>query len=128
MVKLKVDRDALLGTISKMKSEGWEFLVKITAVDYKDHVDVLYIIRDLAKSKDEILEVTLQPTDLWLPTIFNIHQSADWYERELSEMFGVEIKGRLVPRLFLEKWDGIDPPLRKSFVWDSTYRTSDDKQ
>ena len=38
-------------------------------------------------------------------------------------MFGIEIKGRKAKRLLLEKWNGVDAPLRKSFVWgDKSYR------
>ncbi len=124
---MKIDRDALAVTVSGMKSEGFDYLVKITAVDYIDHIDVIYIIRNTDAPRDEILEVSLSPQDLWVPTVMNMHKSADWYERELSEMFGIEIRGRNAPRLLLEKWDGIDPPLRKGFAWDAPYRTKEGK-
>ena len=117
----------LVATVSRMKSEGFDYLVKATAVDYADHVDVLYILRNTDASKDEILEVMLDPKDLRIHTIINIHKSADWYEREMSEMFGIEILGRNAPRLLLEKWDGVDPPLRKVFAWDATYKTKEDR-
>lgn len=122
---MKIERGTLHNTINKMKSQGYDYLVKITAVDYIDHVDVIYVIRNMMGRKQEILELTLNPSDLWVPTIIEIHGSADWYEREMSEMFGITIKGRNAPRLLLEKWDGIDPPLRKSFQWNAAYRTRD---
>ncbi len=125
---MKCERDSLVETVIKMKSEGFDYLVKITAVDYVDHIDAIYMLRNIESSKDETLEVTLKPESLQLPTIINLHHSADWYERELSEMFGIEITGRKAPRLLLEKWDGIDPPLRKSFAWYAPYRTADDKK
>ncbi|MCL4364935.1 MAG: NADH-quinone oxidoreductase subunit C [Candidatus Marsarchaeota archaeon] len=124
---MKVDRDALVATVSRMKSEGFDYLVKVTAVDYADHIDVLYILRNTDTSKDEILEVMLDPEDLRIHTIINIHKSADWYEREMSEMFGIGILGRNAPRLLLEKWDGVDPPLRKVFAWNAAYKTKEDK-
>ena len=120
---MKIERDVLPATVSKMKSDGYDYLVKITAVDYADHVDVIYILRNLKEPKDIVLEVTLQPADLAVPTIMNIHLSADWYEREMSEMFGIKVSGREAKRLLLEKWDGADAPLRKSFKWDAPYRT-----
>ena len=49
--------------------------------------------------------------------MIGVYKAADWHERELSEMFGIEIKGRKVKRLLLEKWNGVDAPLRKSFAW-----------
>ena len=93
-----------------------------------DHVDSIYILRNFDTSKDEILEVTLDPADLWVPTIIGMHPSADWYERELCEMFGIAIKGRNASRLILEKWDGVDPPSRKSFAWYAPYKTIDDNK
>ncbi|MHB1830632.1 MAG: NADH-quinone oxidoreductase subunit C [Candidatus Micrarchaeaceae archaeon] len=125
---MKAERDALPATLSRMKSAGFDYLVKITAVDYVDHVDAIYLLRNLEASKAEIVEVTLNVSDLWLPSVANVHKSADWYERELSEMFGIEIKDRKAPRLLLEKWDGTEPPLRKSFIWDAPYKTQGEKK
>lgn len=125
---MKIERESLESTVSKMKRDGYAYLVKITAVDYVDHVDAIYVLRNIEAGKQEILEVTLKPSDLWVPTITSMHGSADWYEREMSEMFGIAIRGRNAPRLLLEKWDGIDPPLRKSFEWNTAYRTKDNTQ
>ena len=123
---MKIERENLMSTVSRMKSEGFDYLIKITAVDYADHIDAIYLLRNFESSKDEVIEVSLDPPDLWLPTVINIHKSADWYERELSEMFGIEIKGRHAPRLLLEKWDGTEFPLRKSFTWGAQYKTKDE--
>ncbi len=122
---MKVEREQLQAKISTMKHHGYDYLVKITAVDYGDHLDAIYILRNIIEKKDEILEVTISPTDAWVPTIMDIHKAADWYEREMYEMFGITIKGRNAQRLLLEKWDGIDPPLRKSFQWGEQYRTDE---
>ncbi len=125
---MKIDRDQLQATVGRMKRDGYDYLVKITAVDYGDRLEAIYILRNIAAKKDEMLEVTLSPSDAWVPTIMEEHMSADWYEREMYEMFGIEINGRRARRLLLEKWDGIDPPLRKSFQWAAAYRTGDAEQ
>ncbi len=118
---MKIDRSDLINRVREMKASGYTYLVKITAVDYKDHVDALYFLRDISKGNDAILEISLDPKDLWVPTIIKEHTSADWYEREMSEMFDIEIKNRGAPRLLLEKWDGKSGPLRKSFAWGEDY-------
>jgi NADH:ubiquinone oxidoreductase subunit C len=38
-------------------------------------------------------------------------------------MFGIEIRGRDAKRLLLEKWDGKEFPLRKSFRWNADYKS-----
>ncbi len=100
-----------------MKTNGYDYLKKITAVDYVDHLEVVYMIYDMANQKDEIIMVRLPPNDPKIDSVMKIYKAADWYERELFEMFGIKISGRKTRRLLLEKWNGIDPPLRKNFVW-----------
>ncbi len=100
-----------------MRTKGYDYLKKITAVDYNDHLEVVYIIYNMSERKEEIVKLSLPTTEPKIDTVMPIYKAADWYERELSEMFGIKIQGRKAKRLLLEKWNGSDPPLRKSFVW-----------
>jgi NADH-quinone oxidoreductase subunit C len=118
---LKVEREQLVTSLSGMKDAGYSYLVKITAVDYDKRIEVVYITRNLDSGKDEVFEVELEPSDAWVPTVIGVFKAADWYERELYEMFGVEIKGRYADRLLLEKWNGKGAPLRKNFAWNAPY-------
>ncbi|MGC8699525.1 MAG: NADH-quinone oxidoreductase subunit C [Candidatus Micrarchaeia archaeon] len=119
---MKIEREDLLDKLREARKEGFDYLVKITAVDYVDHLEVIYFLRNMSNKKEENIRVEIKNGDA-LPSIVEIYKAADFYERELSEMFGIEILGRKVNRLLLEKWDGIDAPLRKSFVWGSTYKS-----
>ena len=44
---MKVERDQLKSALSQMKAKGYDYLVKITAVDYIDRIDAIYIIRNI---------------------------------------------------------------------------------
>ncbi len=112
-----IDRKDLIDTISSFKKKGFSYLVKILGIDYIDYISVLYILRNLDSDEEIEIEVHLNQNDLWVPTIINIFKGADWYERELYEMFGIEIKGRKVRKLLLEKFSENIYPLRKSFKW-----------
>ncbi len=105
-----------------MKANGFDYLKKITAVDYNTYLEVVYIVYNLSMRKEEVVKVKLDVQNPEINTVMHIFKAADWYERELSEMFGIKIIGRDAPRLLLEEWNGIDPPLRKSFVWGKDYR------
>ncbi len=105
-----------------MKANGFDYLKKITAVDYIQYLEVIYIIYNLSARKEEIVKVRLDAQDPGIDTVIHVFKAADWYERELSEMFGIKIIGRDAPRLLLGEWNGIDPPLRKSFAWGKDYR------
>lgn len=118
---MNIERTALLPTVEKMKQSGFDYLVKITAVDYVKKINIVYIFRSIEHNKDEILEVEIDPSDAWIESIMKFYLGADWYERELQEMFGVKVKGRRAKRLLLEKWDGKGFPLRKNFGWNKPY-------
>lgn len=91
----------------------------LTAVDYVDRLEVVYILYNTNTKEQEVVKVKLDPKDPWIDTVMDIYKAADWYERELSEMFGIKIKGRNAKRLLLEEWEGTEHPLRKSFVWNT---------
>ncbi len=105
-----------------MRAKGFDYLKKITAVDYISYLEVVYILYDINEKKEEIIKVKLDVKDPEIETAMGIYKAADWYERELSEMFGIKIIGREAPRLLLEEWNGVDAPLRKSFIWGKDYK------
>jgi NADH-quinone oxidoreductase subunit C len=126
VVGLKIERQDLMAKLKEMKKNGYDYLVKITAVDYEKNLDVVYFIRDLKeKNKNETIEVEIDPSDAWVPSVIGLYKAADWYEREIYEMFGIEIKNRYAERLLLEKWNGKLAPLRKNFAWGEEYEKSD---
>jgi NADH-quinone oxidoreductase subunit C len=122
---LRIEREELVAKMKDMRGGGYEYLVKITAVDYEKYLEVIYVLRNLEDNEEEMLEVQIDPTDAWVPSVVGVYKAADWYEREMQEMFGIDIKNRRSERLLLEKWNGKIAPLRKNFVWNTHYETSD---
>ena len=102
--------------------QGFDYLKKITAVDYKDYLEVVYILYNTALRTEEVVKVKLPTKDPDVDTVMGLYKAADWYEREMSEMFGIKINGRQAPRLLLEEWNGAQPPLLKSFEWGKDYQ------
>lgn len=100
-----------------MRSKGYTYLKKITAVDYNDHMEVVYIIYNLSNHSEETIVAKIQSSKPEVNTVMHLYKAADWYEREMAEMFGIKINGRKTKRLLLEKWNGSEAPLRKSFIW-----------
>ena len=114
---METQNEALVKTLEGMKARGYSYLKKITAVDCSDHLEVLYILYSIWDKQNEVVRVRLDPTDPSVESVMGLYKAADWYEREMSEMFGIRITGRETKRLLLEKWEGADPPLRKGFTW-----------
>lgn len=83
---METERSELGARIAALKASGFDYLVKITAVDYVDHIDVVYILRNIEKKEEQVLEVNLDPADLWVPTLVQKYAAADWYERIVGDV------------------------------------------
>jgi NADH-quinone oxidoreductase subunit C len=104
-------------TLKERKSAGYDYLKKITAVDYVTHLEVVYIIYNTTTHAQEVVKAKLPAERPSIDTAIGVYRAADWYEREMSEMFGIKIKGRAAKRLLLEEWNGVGAPLKKDFTW-----------
>jgi NADH-quinone oxidoreductase subunit C len=114
-----VNSDSLLTIAEYLKNaEGlkFDYLNYITAVDYYDYYEVVYMLTSLEFNRSITLKVHCHsrnnPT---VPSLARIYQGADWQEREIYDLMGIKFKGHPnLKRVFL--WEGFDGyPLRKDW-------------
>jgi len=76
---------------------------------------VFYHLMSIERNSDVRIKVALSADDLRLPTARAIWPNADWYEREVWDLFGIVFEGhpRLVRILLPRYWQG--HPLRKDY-------------
>ncbi len=76
---------------------------------------VFYHLMSLDRNSDVRIKVALSADDLSIPTARNIWPNADWYEREVWDLFGITFAGHphLVRILLPRYWQG--HPLRKDY-------------
>ncbi len=74
---------------------------------------VVYHLLSYERNEDVRIKVALNDGPLSIPTVTDVWSSADWYERELWDMFGITVEGHPNLRRILMPpwWDG--HPLRK---------------
>ncbi len=74
---------------------------------------VFYHLLSIDRNSDVRVKVALSEDDLRLPSVMAIWPNADWYEREVWDMFGIDFSGRRRLRRLLmpPTWQG--HPLRK---------------
>ena len=92
-------------------------LVDITAVDYPGRAarfDVVYHFLSMYQNHRIRLRVALRETDM-LPSIIDVHPSANWFEREVFDMFGILFTGHPDLRRILTDYGFRGYPLRKDF-------------
>lgn len=92
-------------------------LVDITAVDHPERVerfDVVYHFLSMYTNARIRLKVAVGEDDM-VPSIHLIHPSANWFEREVFDMFGILFSGHPDLRRILTDYGFRGHPLRKDF-------------
>jgi NADH-quinone oxidoreductase subunit C len=95
----------------------FDYLVDVTAVDWPkraERFDVVYILYSYARN--ERVRVKIQIADGFKPeSAVGVHPTANWLEREVYDMFGIEFAGHPDLRRILmpDEWQGY--PLRKDY-------------
>lgn len=76
---------------------------------------VFYHLLSIDRNSDVMLKVALSASDLRLPTATGIFPNANWYEREVLDMYGIHFDGHPLPKrmLMADNWQG--HPLRKDY-------------
>jgi NADH-quinone oxidoreductase subunit C/D len=93
---------------------------------------VVYHLLSYDRNEDIRVKVPLKEASAALPTITNLWESANWYEREVWDLFGIEFKGHphLTRILMPSTWNG--HPLRKDHPSRATemgpFQLPDDKE
>ena len=97
----------------------FELLSALTATDYwpqqSPRFHVIYQLSSLARNVTLQLRVPLNGDQLKVPTATSVYQVANWRERELLDMFGIESDGHPDPRRILMPEDHVGHPLRKDY-------------
>ena len=113
-----VKPDAAIPVVEFLKLEGdFDYLVDLTAVDWpkrEARFDLVYILYSFARN--ERVRVKTNIADGFKPqTAVGVHLTANWLEREVFDMFGIDFEGHPDMRRILlpEEWQG--HPLRKDY-------------
>lgn len=98
---------------------GFRRLVDITAVDYwpqeKPRFHVVVQLYNASTHQYLRLRVALDGNNASLPTLCEVHPNANWYEREVWDMFGIQFEGHPDPRRIIMPADWQGHPLRKDY-------------
>lgn len=93
-------------------------LIDITAVDYPSRTnarfDVVYHFLSMYRNHRIRVKVAVREDSL-VPSITGVHPSANWFEREVFDMYGILFSGHPDLRRILTDYGFRGHPLRKDF-------------
>ena len=92
-----------------------------SGVDYKDRIEVVYHLFSYSKRHGAVLKIKLPRENPSVATLEEVWKSANWMEREIFDLLGVNFDGHSDLRRILMPEDWIGYPLRKDFVEPTEY-------
>jgi len=118
-LSVKLKADSLLAVCELLHSNpelGFDYLADITAIDWRDRIEVVYRMTNLATNAKIVLRVDLDHEKPEVDSITSVWKGAEWQERESYDLMGVVFKGNPDLRRILlpDDWEGF--PLRKDYV------------
>jgi len=113
-----IQKEQILNILSFLKNQGFDHLALISCVDWikEKQFEIVYILTTYTNGNTHIvLKTRVSRKEPEVMSATSIFENAEFYEREIHELFGVNFNGnkRLIP-LFLYGEYKI-PPFRKDF-------------
>ena len=116
-VTLTVQRAQVVPALTALKAMGFQQLVDLCGADYParaERFEVVYHLLSLTRNERIRIKVTTdehQP----VPTAISVYPSAEWFEREAYDMYGMWFEGHPDLRRLLTDYGFEGHPLRKDF-------------
>mgnify|MGYP001282798534 FL=1 len=105
--------------VESLHLDNYEMMVDLTVVDWfrkkEPRFEVVVQFLSISKNQRKTIKVFVDDEDLSIPSITDIYPSANFYEREAFDMFGINFLEHpdLTRILMPDDWDG--HPLRKNY-------------
>jgi NADH-quinone oxidoreductase subunit C len=120
--RVVIAKDRLLDAMKSLKDQrGFDLLVDVTCVDYLNYRDatdrfgLVYLLANTANNERLTVRVFLNETDLTVPSLVPLWAGANWFEREVYDMFGIRFDSHPDLRRILMPEEFTAFPLRKDY-------------
>jgi len=101
---------------------GYRYLSMVTAVDWPDRIDVIYLAFTLEHAHGVLLQASLPRVELPdCPSLTSVWAGAEFQEREVYDLMGINFVGHPDLRRILTEDDFPGHPLRKDFSIEPDY-------
>lgn len=118
LLKSKDDLVSFCRAINEDNNLTIDFLCNLSAVDTGEKFEVVYNVASVSKKLRFDFKLIMEYDGAEVASVMEIWPGANWHEREIWELYGINIKnhGNLKQFLLPDDWDQGNP-MRKD--WDS---------
>lgn len=118
------DWNELAGFLREHDSLKFDSLMCLTGIDEgleEENLGVIYNLHSMIHRHKLEVRITVPKSKPVVPSVEQIWRIADWFEREIYDMFGITFEGhRDLRRILLpEDWEGY--PLRKDYIFPESW-------
>ncbi|PWT72481.1 MAG: NADH-quinone oxidoreductase chain 5 [Bacteroidetes bacterium] len=106
---------SLAKQIRNNESLSFDYLFCLTCIDWKTHLTMVYHLTSTSFRHHLVIKSKLDSSRPEIETVSNIWKTADFHEREVAELFGVNFLNHpdLRKLILPDEWSGF--PLRKNY-------------
>ena len=121
-----IEPDAILEVCRYLRDEpglNFEVLSDQTALDWpkEEKIDIVYHLYSYTQKHQIVLKVSLPRDNPRIASMESIWKVANWFEREIFDLFGVIFEGHSDLRRIMLPEDWVGYPLRKDYVEQEEY-------
>jgi NADH-quinone oxidoreductase subunit C len=120
-IRIHISAEHLIEFMTVLKESGFDMLAELTAVDYlhypnsRDRYGVIYGLANTTTGERLWVKVMLNDPEPTVASVFPLWNGADWFEREVYDMYGIEFEGHPDLRRILMPQEFLSFPLRKDY-------------
>lgn len=118
MPYLVVKNERLYGAALVLKAHPelkLNYLRNVSGVDMETHMEVVYHLISLETKQEYCVKVKTDREKPSVSSVTNIWPTADWNEREIYDLFGIDFPGHPDLRRIMMSDDWVGHPLRKDY-------------
>lgn len=116
--EIQIDPASNVAVLERLREKGYSFLASLHGVDYYPHeprLAVIYELLDMREVDRVSVKARVSTEDPRIDSVVHLWPGADFPEREVYDMFGVEFNGHPDLRRILMPEDYEGHPQRRDF-------------
>jgi NADH-quinone oxidoreductase subunit C len=122
---MAVEHERILATMRELRELGFDRLGMVTAVDRGENFVMVYRLHSRSLSAGLFVKALVPREAATLDSVCEVWPAANWQEREVYDLFGIEFTGHPDLRRILLPEEWVGHPLRKDYTDDRIVRRPD---